>query len=456
MSHRQPRPTFLAIACLGVIACGRSKSSEVKATITAEAVPSASASAAPSASGSSSSKVADAASTKPKQCQLVDRDGLDIARKSLGALRGFTVAVGDEAGAFATVLGNQAFIYEVKRTSLDDVTARSLDGTEAAAVVIPRKGGVGVVGRYGTSPFGLREESAATAPTWPDTTTRRVIRVGATGRGAKWFAAGVSWKLACETDDDKCVVGMGPGPGRSVIVQRGDGRTAAELAIFYEDGHGTVAEPLEEAACAGVDCEGNRFRWDALTLAMDDATTLVAWRDLATIKVLPRATDGTKLEDVTAPILVAGGGELSRPSLATLGDTFWIVFSMRPKPGAPHAIYAASWRRGQAKTTVPKKIYAADKASATGASIAVRPDGKIAIAWAEGDGKLASLKLGVGDTVEAAVAAPVALTDKQFPARDTVLAYGKPFGLLAWTEPSTAAGAKLYEVAVRGARIDCP
>jgi hypothetical protein len=455
MSQVRLRFGFLAAACVVVavaVGCGRSKSSDVKATITAEP----SASAAPSASASTSSTVVDATAKKPKQCQLVDRDGLDIARKSVGALRGFSVAVGDDAGAFASVLGNQAFIYDVKRTSLDDVTARSLDGTEAAAVVIPRKGGIGVVGRYGRSPFGLQEEGAGFAPTWPDTTTRRVIRVGATGRAAKWFAAGVSWKLACETDDDKCVVGLLPGPGRSLVERRGDGRTAAELAIFYDDGHGTVAEPLEEATCDGVDCEGNRFRWDALTLAMDDATTLVAWRDLATIKVLPRAIDGKKLEDVTEPMLVAGGGELSRPSLATVGDTFWIVFSMRPKPGAPHAIWAASWKRGQPKTTVPKKIYAPEKTSATGASIAVRPDGKIALAWAEGDGKLATLKLGVGDTVEGAVSAPVALTEKQFPARDTTLAFGKPFGLIAWTEPSTAAGAKLYEVAVRGARIECP
>jgi hypothetical protein len=449
--------TRAAIAAIAAIACGR-RSEQAKPVPTNEPVASASAPPAPSTSRSTVASVpTDATRAKPQQCWLMDPEGLPIGRGVTGSLRGFSVAMGDERGSFASVLGSETYVYEVERTLHPDRPAFSLNGTEAAAVVIPRKGGVATIGRFADTPFGLREPNAAKAPTWPDATARRVFKIGAAGRGERWFAAGVVWELGCETDDDKCFAGVIPGPGRSTITLRKDARTSAQLALFFDDGHGTVAEPLETTTCDGVDCEGSRFRWEALSVAMDDANALVAWRDLGTIKVAARTLDGKPIGEAKEPMLVVGGSELSRPSVAAIGDTFWIVFSMRPKAGAPHAVYAASWKPGLAKPTFPKQVYAAPNgASANGVSIAARPDGTLALAWTEGDGKTAALRLATGATIDEALKAPTTLGDKRFPARDTTLAWGKAFGLVAWTEPSTGARAQLYDVGVRGARIECP
>jgi hypothetical protein len=471
---RKPSKEFLGIvaaAWLASSACSRNDRSAspepAKSTAPATSVvASASGSGAPALAAASAPRATASTAGAAGACALLDPDGLAIAGTSWGPLRGFTAAVGNDGGSFASVIGRWAYVYDATKLSIDDAKARDLDGAEAVAAVVPRRGHVAKIGRFGASPFGLYDGGEPKAPSWPDGSTRRVFRVGAGARGDAWMAAGVAWKLACETDDDKCtttIIGGGRGGGELVptVEHKWDARTGAELDLFFDDGHGTAVDTIAEDACSGRDCEGSRGRWDALSLGLNETHALFAYRDQMQIDVLARTSDGKPVAELAKPTVIAGGGELSRPSIVALGDTFYVVFSMRPKPGAPHAIYVSTWKPGVPKPTPAKLVYSAkDKAAgALGASVTVRPDGKIAIVWAEGDPKSAKLRLGVGATLEAALAAPRTLSERSYAVRDTTVAWGPAFGLIAWSAPadaSGASGARPSDVVVRGTRFECP
>jgi hypothetical protein len=465
MKHRIGISAIAGMTALAGIGCGRKEAAPAPDPGKA---PASATSASPSASASSvvavASSVAPRASSAPRPagCALLDDDGLAIAGESWGPLRGFSAAVGKDGGSFATVIGRWAYVYDATKVSLDDAKARSLDGVEAVAVVIPRGDRVSTVGRFGSGgPFGLRESGDPPVPTWPDDGTRRVIRAAAGARGTSWIAAGVAWRLACETDDDKCtttIIGGGRGGGELVptVERKWDARTGAQLALFYDDGHGVVADPIASLTCDGVDCEGSRGRWDALSIARNETHAMLAYRDQMQIDVLPKTLAANLPAHSSEPLLVAGGGDLSRPSVIAVGDGFQVLFSMRPKAGAPHAIYAATWKPGDTKPPRAKLVYTAKQGGALGASATVRPDGKIAIVWAEGDAGSAQLRVGLGATIEEALAAPQTLSDKRRPVRDTIVAMGPAFGLVAWSAPVDVKGAKPSDVRVRGARFECP